>query len=351
MKLKVLGIACGNGVMVYPFKEHLVANIEPRSEYKTPGNIQWHLNFGETSLFNAGTDKPLSFKRIKKCNIIISHPTCGYSSALAYSRGKKLGDGKKDNTLALFITAVKKVKPKLFLFENLTALFKSFPESEFDSIFKGYTLIKYNVPMSAFGNSQISRQRLVIIGIRKGENIFTSSDFLLPKQESIKLKKVFELESKLVYPNTALCHIREDENLVVCMEKNFRKLTLKEIKAEWNSKKYINRKKWDATTTGKGKMKNLPGVYRNLADGYPLTARKQNRQFNSKGDIMSPRELARIQGIADSFKLWYDPKTKQYCINKARITATKTPPMELGQYFYQCITNKLKKWKLTKQKG
>jgi asparagine synthase (glutamine-hydrolysing) len=61
-------------------------------------------------------------------------------------------------------------------------------------------------------------------------------------------------------------------------------------------------------------MKNLPGVYRNLANEYPLTARKQNRQFNSLGYIMSPRELARIQGLPDDFKIRNG--TKKYLLRE-----------------------------------
>jgi site-specific DNA-cytosine methylase len=342
-KLKVLGISCGNGVMIHPFKKDLAANIETRSDYNTPEQIQWFLNFPKIPLYTKS-----NFKDIGKINIILSHPTCGYSSNLAYSRGKKLGNGKKDDTLKLFIKSVKIKKPKIFLFENLPTLFKSFPEGEFDNKFKGYHLIKYIVPMSAFGNSQISRVRLVIVGIKKKYQRAYSSYFNLPDKQNIVLKKVFELEQGLAYPNETLCHIREDDDTIVCMEKDFKKLTLKEIRKEWNSKKYTNRKKWDATTTGKGKMKNLPGVYRNLSHGYPLTARKQNRQFNSKGDIMSPRELARIQGIPDSFNLWYDKNQHQYSINKARVTATKCPPYDLGLWFYKCLTKLIKDAKISK---
>jgi site-specific DNA-cytosine methylase len=333
MKLKILGISTGNGVMIHPLKKYVMGAIETRSDYKTPGDVQWKLNFGEKKLYNSDG---LVMEFNKKPNIIISHPTCGHSSSLAYSRGKKLGNAKKDATMKLFLRSVKRFKPKIFLFENLTTLFKSFPENEFDKQFPKYNLIKYHVSVSAFGNSQISRQRLIIVGIRKGKNVFKLKDFKLNQQNG-RLKKCLELESNLIYPNPHLCHVREKSSTIVCMEKDFKKLSLTKIKEIWNSKEYEDRKKWDATTTGKGNMKNLPGVYRNLANSYPLTARKQNRQFNSKGDIMSPRELARIQGIPDDFKLWYDKAKDQYCINKARVTATKCPPYEIGQWFADCL--------------
>lgn len=338
--MKVLAINCGNGVMVYPLKKYLVGNIELRSDYKTPNDIQWLLNFNNVPLFK---EKP-KLKRFKKIDIIISHPTCGHSSTLAYSRGKKLGNGRVDKTMKLFIKSVNYLKPKVFLFENLTNLFKSFPEKDFDDTLKNYDLKKWHVSMAEFGNSQVSRERLIIVGVRKFNNPWKLEDFSIPNFPKNQLKKVKDLEKGLEKLDPKICHIREDDNKVVCMEKDFKKLNLKQIREIWNSPEYKDRKKWDATTTGKGKMRNLPGVYRNLPDDFPLTARKQNRQFNSKGYMMSPRELAVIQGIPNSFKLWYDPNRDQYSINKARITATKTPPYELGLWFANCLKNPKNKY-------
>lgn len=346
-KLNVLGLYSNNGVSLYPFYKkklfNLVGNLETRSSFITPDDIQWKLNFNNIPLWK----KPIKIK--EKIDIIISMPNCGHSSLLAYSRGKKLGNGKEDYTITIFCKTLLRTKPKVFLFENLPSLFKSFPENEFDKLFKDYYLIKFIVPMSVFGNSQISRERLIIIGLRKNQSIFKPKHFRLPK-ELPKLKTVRELESNLIYPNPSLCHVRESDETIVCMEKDFKKLNLKQIRKIWNSPEYQDRKKWDATTTGKGKMKNLPGVYRNLADSYPLTARKQNRQFNSKGYIMSPRELARVQGIPDNFKLWYDPNRDQYSINKARVTTTKCAPYELGQWFYKCVIKAIKQNGNTKNK-
>lgn len=336
MKLKVLGVNCGNGVMIYPFKDHLLANIETRSDYGTPDDIQWKLNFGSIPLYK---QKP-KLKRFKGVNIVISHPTCGHSSMLAYSRGKKLGDGKADKTMKLFVKTIDYLKPQVFLFENLVTLFKSFPELEFDQVFGDYHLRKIVDSVSIFGNSQVSRERLVIVGVRKDQKFWKTADFPIPSKNTISLKQVWELEWGLGKRDESLCNVREADDKVVCMEKNFKKLNLAQVREIWNSKKMEGKKKWDATTTGKGNMRNLPGVYRNLATDFPLTARKQNRQFNSNGFIMSPRELARIQGIPDTFKLWYDPSRDQYSINKARTTATKCPPFEIGQWFFNCISKK-----------
>lgn len=334
MKMRTLAICGGGGVICHPFKKSLIANLEPRAVFKTPDEIQWKLNFGDIPVYR---DYKLNrFKKLKP-NIIVSHPTCGHSSILALSRAKKFGNGKKDETIQLFIRSIRKLKPNFFLFENLPNLFSSFPESEFDSHFKAYTLKKWCVSVGSFGNSQLGRKRLVIVGIKKGLKTSYSSVFELPSQENLHLKSVKELEALSGSPNADLFHIRESDDLIITMERDFKKLNLKQVRDIWNSKEYGNRKSWDATTTGKGRMKTLPGVYRNRADEFPRTVLKNHRQFNTKGYIMSPRELAIIQGIPNEFKLYYDPKRLGFCLNKARITTTKTPPYEIGQWFYNCL--------------
>ena len=329
--MKVLGIAGGNGVMLYPLRKYLVGNIEPRGDYRTPHDIQWTSNFGKTPLYT----KYVLPEEFVGVDVIVGHPTCGHSSALAYSRGKKLGDAKSDETISLFVEAVNKYKPEFFLFENLPTMFKSFPEKDFDESFPGYKLVKHIASVANFGNSQISRVRLVVVGIREDSRA-KKKHFKVPEIVKENLKTVEELEYIDGDPVT-LCHLREPDDTVVCMEKDFKKLNLAQIREIWNSPEYKGKKKWDARTTGKGNMVNLPGVYRNLAGDFPLTARKQNRQFNSKGYIMSPRELARINGVPDSFTLYCDTERLQYWINKARVTATKTPPPEITKWFKRII--------------
>ena len=97
---------------------------------------------------------------------------------------------------------------------------------------------------------------------------------------------------------------------------------------------YKDKKKWPVN---QGNLRNQPGVYRNFAEDLPLTVRKQNRQFNHRGDMLTPREMARIQGLPDHFKIWYDEDQHYYCINKGRTTIAKTPPYEISKWFYNII--------------
>jgi len=334
--MKVYGVCGGNGVLLFPLKKYVKGNLEPRSVfYMGNSKTQWKLNFPKAKMAK-------DYKMIigEQVDVMIGCPDCGHSSMMAFSRAKTLGEPKLNKSLNFYIENVRTSRPKIFLFENLPSLFKKFDPVLFSTLFSDYTLVKYVFPVSRWGNSQVSRVRLVIIGIRKDVKGISIADFGLPKKETLYLKLVKELEADLKDPNEALCHVREDDSMIVCMEKDFKKLNLQQVRQIWQK---TTRKKWDATTTGKGRMKNLPGVYRNKADEYPLTARPALRQFNSKGYVMSPRELARIQGIPDTFKLDYDHDKKGYTLNKARITVTKTAPYEIGHWFAKKIIKLHKK--------
>ncbi|HPQ79631.1 MAG TPA: hypothetical protein PLG47_04215 [Candidatus Dojkabacteria bacterium] len=45
-KLKVLGVSAGAGILLFPFRKNLIANIETRGVFYTKGLEQWKLNFG-----------------------------------------------------------------------------------------------------------------------------------------------------------------------------------------------------------------------------------------------------------------------------------------------------------------
>jgi site-specific DNA-cytosine methylase len=330
--MRIIGVCSGNGVSLFPFKEDIVLAIEPRAKFKFKNNEQWKLNFNSIPLYTQ-----VCFPVAKNITAIIGHPNCGNTSNLAYSRAKRQKNPLGDITVDFFIRAINFYKPKVFFFENLPKLLHYLPKEKLLELWPNYNLLITCGSVAKWGNSQISRERLVIIGFRKNLMpgiLECAKSFKIPKYE---LKTTQELLQGLTYPDEKLCHIREPFNTIVCMEKDYQKLTLAQVKTIWNTE-LKGKKRWDATTTGKGNMKNLPGVYRNLAKDLPLTVREQLRQFNPDGEVLTPREIARIQGIPDDFKLWYEPTKAKYCLNKARITCAKGPPYELLNYFKALLT-------------
>jgi len=338
--MKVLGICAGNGVILHPFHRdstfEVIGNIEPRGVFHTKCSSQWKSNFGDIPIFKRADDYEATLGR-PKVDVIVGHPDCGHSSILSFSRAKKFGNPKDNASLTLFSEKVKEYNPKLFLLENLTQMLTQIGEDDWKRHFSKHRLIFIKTSVASFGNSQVSRERLVIIGVRKTVPPSKAKKFSRVKKVA-KLKTEKQLLGKLVKIGNIpeLGHVREPDSTVVCMEWGFEKLNLAQVRKAWNTR-LKGQKNWDATQTGKGRMKTLPGVYRNLADVAPRTARKQNRQFNHLGNMMSARELARIQGLPDDFVIYYDENNSGYWINKGRVSVTKTPPYEVGMWFKKTI--------------
>ena len=325
--MNVLGINAGNGVILYPFKNEVIGNIELRSVFHTKGDYQWNLNFSGIPLYKKIKELP----DITGVDIILSHPDCGHSSVLAYSRAKKMGNPKENKSLTLFFESIDKYRPKVFLMENLTALIENYGEKDLRRALSKYRLVFHNVSVSKFGNSQINRKRLILIGVRKNQPKFIYKVFrnLYPVNE---LKTSKELLKGLDEPNINLCHIREDENDIITLYAGYKDV-IKNIRNEWITTR-ATESRWK---TPHKRFSTAPGVYKNLSNQYPATVRPTNRQYNYKGEMMSPRELCRIQGLPDTFALFYDTNNLKYTINKGRITVTKTPPLEVSIWFYRQV--------------
>jgi site-specific DNA-cytosine methylase len=324
-KIRVLGVCGGNGVILYPFlspKYDLLANVEPRGIFSTPNQVQWKLNFGKIPFTRDLSD---SYKDV---DLIIGAPDCGHSSILSYSRSKEMKDPRENKSLTMFLESILKYSPKIFAMENLTAMLKTYTEKDLSNLLKNYRLSFISTPVSYFGNSQIHRKRLIIVGIRKDLPKKLLRFYKVP-EELPKLKVCGELINDLLsqYPNTKLCHVREDNNTVITLYAG-QKMKVRAITKLWIEKHPFEKR---LPVEGRN-FTSAPGVYRNLEDHYPATARKQNRQFNHYGQMMSPRELARIQGLPDTFHLAFNETNPQYWINKGRTTVAKCPPFELADW-------------------
>lgn len=320
--MRVLGISCGNGVIVYPFKKYLVAGIEGRSIFKTPGNIQWKSNFGGIPLF-------YDFKSYQRwaegdacgeeqLDLVIGAPDCGHSSILALSRSKKYSNPRSNLSLREFLEAVRILKPKVFMMENLEKLLDTMSKEELSAYFEEYRLIFHIGSVMNWGNSQKNRVRMVIIGVNKDSNLLPR--FFKSVYKVKRPKFTAELTKGLIYGQNG--HFREDINTPITIYAGC-KITAKEIRDEWLKNNWT---RWQVTGRN---FSTAPGVYRNTPDTYPNTARKANRQYNPEGLMMSPRELARIMGVPDRFVIYYEEEKSNYWINKGRVTATKTCPMEI----------------------
>lgn len=339
MKYNVLGVSSGIGVSLFPFKDHLVGNIEPRAIFHAEGEPQWVANFRGIPLWKDFKPAKEHLKG-KHIHLMISSPDCGSGSILRYSRAKKLGDIKGNASLDYFFAGVNHFKPDFFYFENLPSISRSLPDVDFDEKLDGYNIIRHNSSVAAWGNSQLFRKRLIVIGISKKIPLESVKKyFKLPRETNHKT--CFELYGDLdkwdATPGDSevnwlkaimtLGHARETGSETISIHGG-RRMLVRDIRKAW---KDIKGRRWPVTDGHK--YKTAPGVYRNRKNDYPATARKANRQFDHNGQMLTPRQLARIQGVPDEFKIYNDPAGRDklnYWINKGRAAVTKTPPYEIS---------------------
>jgi site-specific DNA-cytosine methylase len=322
MNKNVLGVCGGNGVILHPFKDNLIANLEPRAIFHTKGDKQWYSNF-----------KAPIVKRIEdigdcKVDIIIGAPDCGHSSILALSRAKKNTNPWDNDSVNLFFNSIIKFKPKVWVMENLPKFLESLDIEDF---WYRYNLRYHVSSVTHYGNSQVDRIRLIVVGIRKDVVNEELINDLFPKENpNFKPKNTQVLLRGMKIENLYYGNVREDINDIITLYAGF-KDNLKNIQNTWIENDW---KRWKVENRN---FTTAPGVYRNKFNEPPKTARKANRQFNPNGLMMTPRELARIQGVPDEFRVYMEKDNLYYWINKGRATVTKTPPYEIGVWFYNIL--------------
>lgn len=330
-KLTVLGVSAGAGALLYPFRKHLLGNIESRSVFHTPKEEQWKLNFGDIPFYKGFCLQEFN----EKVDIIISSPDCGASSVMRLSKVKELGNPQDNRSLNLVIAAILEYKPKVFLIENLPRLLSLLPRDFFEETFKDYKLIFHERSVSDYGNSQVSRKRLLIIGVHKK----TGKKYLNAFDEVFRVKELKTTRELLfVSPYGSNWNIPIEKTLAMYDYRKLpekKNLTVKKIHELWTGD-FKSEKKWPIKTA---KMSTLPGVYRLEDDKPPLTLRPADRQFRPDGYPLGILDFKAIMGFPKSYKIFMDEGNYLYWLNKARYTIAKGAVGEIGIWFKRCIRN------------
>jgi len=323
--LRTLGVSAGNGVILYPLSKdknfELLGNAEVRPGYffrKLP--VQWTLNFPTTPFY------PM-LPPVEDVDIILGNPKCGaYSNFSNFQERKDFSKaGLNEPSLANFIEGVNKLMPRLFMMENLVKINEAV---DLEAAFPKYNLYQIIGSVSIFGNSQLTRTRLVLIGIPK-----TLSDF----SAHLKPFKVNDIETTegILKDLPENGHFVPDDSTLVQIYQGI-KVTYQEAKQYWLDNPF--RFQWFMPHPKKeDKILTAPGVYRLTNWDFPKTVRVGGKQFNPDLNEMSGRELARIQGVPDEFKLIDDHIKPAYADTKNKVTVCNTPPMEIGEWFRQTV--------------
>ena len=332
-KFNLLGVSAGQGALLFPFikskKYKLLGNIEPRGVFHTNCESQWKANFGNIPFYKGFCLQEFD----EKVDIIISSPDCGASSVMRLSKVKELGNPKDNRSLNLVTAAILEYKPKIFLIENLPRLLSLLPKDFFEETFKDYKLVFHERSVSDYGNSQVSRKRLVIVGIHKK----TSKKYLNAFNEVFQVKTpTITRELLFESPYGSNYNIPIEKTLAMYDYRKLpakKNLTVRKIQLLWNSD-FKNEKKWPIKTA---KMSTLPGVYRLELDKAPLTLRPADRQFRPDGYPLGILDFKAIMGFPKAYKIFMDEGNYLYWLNKARYTIAKGSVYEVGIWFKKCI--------------
>lgn len=327
--MNVLGISAGQGGLLFPFRKHLLGNIEPRGVFHTPGEEQWKANFKDVPFYKGYCLQEFD----EKVDIIISSPDCGASSIMRLSKVKELGKPKDNRSLSLVIEGINYYKPKIFLIENLPRLLSLLPNKYLQETFKDYKLIFHERSVSDYGNSQVSRKRLIIIGVHKktGKKYLNAFDEVF-QVKTPKLTRELLFES----PYGSNYNIPIEKTLAMYDYRKLpakKNLTVRKIQLLWNSD-FKNEKKWPIKTA---KMSTLPGVYRLELDKAPLTLRPADRQFRPDGYPLGILDFKAIMGFPKAYKIFMDEGNYLYWLNKARYTIAKGSVYEISVWFERCL--------------
>lgn len=257
MKIKnILGVCAGGAALLFPFKNstkyNILGNIEPRSVFHTKSESQWKANFKGIP-FLKGYELPEDWHP----DIILSSPDCGSCSVMRLSKSKTLGDPKSNKSIQLVFQAIQYYEPALFLIENLPRLLSLISKEMLTDFFKNYKLIFHERSVSDFGNSQVSRKRLVIIGVHldKGKEYLDSFNEVF-QVNTPKLTRDLLVQA----PQEALIPFSDKVLAMYDYRKlpEKKNLTVRQVRQLWTHD-FKDEKKWPIKTA---KMSTLPGVYR-----------------------------------------------------------------------------------------
>lgn len=331
--MNILGVSAAQGALLFPFlhskKYKILANIEPRGVFHTSCESQWKLNFRDIPFYRGFCLQEFD----EKVDIVVASPDCGIASVMRLSKVKELGNPKDNRSLNLVTAAILEYKPKIFLIENLPRLLSLLPKDFFEETFKDYKLIFHERSVSDYGNSQVSRKRLVIVGVHKK----TGKKYLNAFNEVFQVKTpTITRELLFKSPYGSNYNIPIEKTLAMYDYRKLpakKNLTVRKIQLLWNSD-FKNEKKWPIKTA---KMSTLPGVYRLELDKAPLTLRPADRQFRPDGYPLGILDFKAIMGFPKQFKIYIDQENYLYWLNKARYTIAKGSVYEISVWFKKCI--------------
>jgi len=342
MKPTAAGFLSGVGSMLIGAKLagfKVLYNIEDR---KSMLPESFEMNFDGAKFYRSIEEAPKD-----KIDLLMGHPPCGNFSSMTNSTKKSIKDfagrRKDPGKIPNFVEAVKIIKPRYFVMENLIKSTQAFPFSEYQrNLANDYDLSINEIHNWDYGNSQKFKKRLFVIGSLKDEG-YKFIPITTPKDGKTVRECIGDLPLSGDIPEINHEHVDPDEMAPfywgVNDDGSVKHKTYREIRKimldmpPGKAPTYINRDgvekfkigmrrmyldKHAFTQTGGSKGRSTPKIH--PITGYPITV----------------REKLRIQGAPDWFKITGDP-TEQ------NIQSGKFIAVEFCEYVAKQIYNHITK--------
>lgn len=177
--MRVVGLLAGVGSLLREAQDagfEVVGNYETRAPYSTGRHLSWDLNFPDIPLIRKAPE--WLHEGWGRPDLIIGHPPCGSHSQLGNSgqpahktteerRAMQAIRHKRAGLLPLFVEEVARLKPRVFVLDNLPKILTTVaPKEWWEAALPKYNLTFIVMMNWDYGTPQL-RKRLWVIGTRK----------------------------------------------------------------------------------------------------------------------------------------------------------------------------------------
>ncbi|MDN5047932.1 DNA cytosine methyltransferase [Aliarcobacter butzleri] len=232
----MLDLFSGAGGMGYGFKQAgfniVLANDVFKEASLTYKRNNPGVNFVEGSITEKEVkEKIIAISEKNSIDIIIGGPPCqGFSLA-----GKRLSDDPRNFLYKEFVSLVDRLKPKVFVMENVTGILSSNGGKTFESIKSEFSALGYSISAkkllaSDYGVPQ-KRKRVFIVGTYNVECIFNPKKIILDEKDYISVDDAISdlYNIKAIENKENIIEYKPDKDLTEYQKYLTNKITIEEF--------------------------------------------------------------------------------------------------------------------------
>lgn len=280
--------------------------------YDIVGNIEWRPYYWTGTFehnfpgaFMAKTVKDLTPEQYEACmnpDLLIGHTECGNFSRLNSDQREK----GKFSDIPQFVEAIQLFKPKVFAMDNLAPMLGEFTPGWWADMLPGYDIFFQWVGNGSYGNPQVHRKRLFVIGAERSLGFY-----FIPGEKDIKFTDTVRQRlsglpedapnHQKLADTDIVAHLRLHQFVLGTTKENNRNITLAEFREF--IKNWPAHKCFECYGLGGTNTYTKLGFCKINQDRHANVLHKTSSFFKEEdAQPLTVRERARIQGCPDDFE-------------------------------------------------